>query len=116
MRTLLLLAATTLVAANGGAQAPLTIDASFNIYITPQYIEQWNDVASVNFIFERDDGEILVGGANIDYPGRIPPGSSSVLINISGDFRTVQLHRCGCQWNDPVGEWTIPRQPPTTKS
>jgi hypothetical protein len=85
MRTVLL-AAIIGVAANSGAQAPLTIDPSFNIYITPEYIEQWYDDASVYNILEREDGTILVGGTNIDYPGRIPPSSSSVLIDQSGEF------------------------------
>ncbi len=85
LRALLLLAATTWVAANSVAQAPLTIDPSFNIYITPEFIEQWQDVANVTFAFERDDGNILIGGTHIDDPAELPY-SQSVLIDQSGEF------------------------------
>ena len=85
MRTLLLLAATTWVAASCLAQVPLTIDHSFIFQVTPAYIAQW-DYTSVLHAFERDDGTILVGGPSLDIPDQDSPEGGSFLINRYGDF------------------------------
>ncbi|MBP7156561.1 MAG: T9SS type A sorting domain-containing protein [Flavobacteriales bacterium] len=86
MRIALLLEATLLVVVKSWAQAPLTIDPSFNIYITPEYIEQWFDAVLVSDVLERDDGTILVGGPYVDTPGNNSANGISLLINTNGDF------------------------------
>jgi len=85
MRTLLLLAATCLVAANSGAQTPLTIDPSFNFQVRPAYVAQWES-AVVYHAFERDDGNILVGGPMLNIPDQDSPEGGTFLIDQDGDF------------------------------
>lgn len=74
-RLLLLLAATTVVAANSGAQAPFTVDTSFRFFFTPEHIEHWvahfaatapggcgSWQPTVCKVHDRDDGTVMVAG------------------------------------------------------
>ena len=85
LRALLLLAATTWVAANSWAQAPLSIDPSFNFQVTPAYPAEW-DYTGIIHASERSDGTILVGGPYLNIPDQNNPDGGSFLINHAGDF------------------------------
>ncbi len=88
MRTLTLLAATVLVAAKGGAQTPLTIDPTFEYFITPEWIEQWGSGFYVADIALRPEGEIITSGNQLHPPGGATGGSpgGTLLVDGTGAF------------------------------
>jgi len=87
MRTLSLLAATILVAANTGAQTPLTIDPSFEYYIPPELIEQYGSGFTVNIVLLRPDDEILTLGNRLCPPGSpVTSGGSTSMVDGSGAY------------------------------
>ena len=85
MRIALLLAATTLEAANCYAQAPLTIDPSFNFQVEPAYPAEW-DYTGIIHASERNDGTILVSGPFLNIPEQNNQDGGSFLIDDAGDF------------------------------
>lgn len=85
MRSQLLLVA-TIVATSGGAQAPLTIDPSFNVYYTPSLIDERGSWVEVYDIALRPDGNLLINGFNGQPPAAYPVGVSAVLIDHDGSY------------------------------
>jgi len=88
MRTLTLLAATVLVATISGAQTPLTIDPTFEYFITPEWIEQWESRFSISDIALRPEGEIITSGNHLHPPGGVSggPAGGTLLVDGSGAF------------------------------
>lgn len=88
VRQIGLLLLTHSVAAIGSAQAPLTIDPTFEYYITPEWIEQFGNSFEVIDISLRANGDIITSGNRLQPPGGPTGGSmgGTVLVNSSGQF------------------------------
>lgn len=70
MRRLALLATTSLVVSNSGAQTPLTIDTNFQFYYTPELMDYWEGLSNtwqpaVANVFLRNDGRIMANGPEL---------------------------------------------------
>ena len=89
MRTLTLLVAIVGVATTSGAQTPLTLDTTFEHFMTPEWIEQWGTGSfSVNDIALRSDGLLLTTGNRLRPPGGATGGGGGgvLLVNENGDY------------------------------
>ena len=102
MRTLALLAATVLVAANSGAQTPLTIDTGFRFYYTPELMDHWEGAVStwqpsVANVVLRNDGRVMANGPALTLLSEMLWGSfRSVFMEAGGDGTVAEFgYPCG---------------------
>lgn len=88
MRTATLVVVFTGITITGGAQTSLTLDTTFEHFITPQWIDQWGDSFRVNDVVLRPDGLLLTTGNRLRPPGGPTGGGAGgvLLVDANGDY------------------------------